>query len=110
MTEPRAYTAEEARDMLLQHIRQTAKYWANLPATDRATGREMTMQDRCEGVAFSILSALDGCSASLPAVDLVLRPHEEDKAYNIENGDNWFEPGATISTMLHEHFFCGDPQ
>lgn len=105
MTEPRAYTADEVQQMLLDHVRETAKYWAELPDTECATGGKMTIQDRCEGVAFSILSILDGCSMNIPAFDLVLSPHESDKANCMKNGENWFEPGMTIDVMLHEHFY-----
>lgn len=100
---PRAYTADEVRDMLLDHIRASARYWAELPDFDKATGRGITVQDRCEGVAFSILSTLDGCSY-LPAFDLAACPHEDDKAYHQSEGENWIEPGTTISDMLHERF------
>ena len=101
---PRPYTEDEVRDMLIDHIRATARYWASLPEKDKATGREITVLDRCEGVAFSILSTLDGCSLSLPPVTLKLDPHPEDKGFLSENGENWFEPGMEISTMLHEFF------
>lgn len=101
---PRPYTEDEVRDMLIEHIRATARYWASLPDKDDATGHERTVLDRCEGVAFSILSALDGCSMELPAFTLKLDPHPEDKDFNLEVGSNWFEPGMEISTMLHEFF------
>lgn len=101
---PRAYTEEEVRDMLLNQIRALAKYWAKLPDVDPVTGQEQTVQDRCEGVAFSILTMLDGCGMTMPAITLKLDPHEEDKEYCQENGANWFEPGMEISEMLHEHF------
>lgn len=105
MTEPRAYTADEIRDQLLEHIRQTAVYWAKLPDVDQATGKPLTVKDRCEGVAFSILAALDGTAMTLPAFDLMVMPHESDKSFHIENGENWIEPGTVISDMLHELFY-----
>jgi hypothetical protein len=102
---PRAYTAEEVRDMLLEHIRLMAKYWADLPEVDKATGEARTTQDRCEGVAFSILTALDGSTMALPAFDLKLAPHPDDKEYCRSEEENWFEPGMELSFMLHEHFY-----
>ena len=105
MTECRAYTADEIRDRLLDHIRHTAAYWAELPDVDKATDKPLTVKDRCEGVAFSILAALDGTSMALPAFDLVVMPHEDDKTYHIKNGENWYESGTVISDMLHEHFY-----
>ena len=103
MSKLRAYTEEEVRDMLLEQIRVVARYWANLPDVDRVTGRALTIHDRCDGVAFSILSILDG-SSTLPAFDLTVCPHKEDKQYYIENGENWFKK-TTISDMLHEHYY-----
>lgn len=102
MTEPRAYTPDELRDQLLEQAVGMARYWARLPETNRATGAKMTVQDRCEGVVFSILAMLDGSSA-LPGVDLVFQPHPDDKEYLRGNGENWVEPGTTVSDMLHEH-------
>ncbi len=92
----RAYTHDEVVSIIIDHSRMMAKYWANLP--------DKTPLERCEGVAFSILTLLDGSTMSLPGVDLILRPHESDKEYHIENGENYFEPDMIISTALHEFF------
>lgn len=104
MSEPRAFTEDEMRDKFLNHIHVMVNYWATLPDVDRATGRTMTIKDRCDGVAFSILSTLDGCSMVIPAVDLVFCPHEEDKEYCISEGENWVEPETRVSTSLHEYY------
>ena len=97
MTTPRAYTVEEVREQFLAHIRQTAAYWANLP--------DLSSKDRCDGVAFSILNVLDG-STMLPAFNLTVAPHPEDKDYHIKNGENWYEPDMLINDcMLHEEFY-----
>lgn len=95
----RAYTPEEARDMLLDHMRHLAHYWACQPG--------QTELQRCEGMAFSILNIFDGTAGAFPcAVDLVLRPHPEDKQYSIDNGDNYCEDGQVINDcMLHDLFF-----
>lgn len=103
MTELTAYTADEVRDMLLQHLVHIARYWANLPDVDKATGRTHTVQDRCEGVLFSVLSTLDGASMNLPGFDLHAMPHPEDKAFLLAEGERWIEPGTVISDTLHEH-------
>lgn len=102
---PRAYTAEEVRDMLLEHFRHLAKYWAELPDVDKATGTTKTVLDRCDGVVFSILAALDGSGMALPAIDLKLAPHPDDKEFLRGEGSNWFEPGMEISFALHEHYY-----
>ncbi len=102
--EPRAYTEDEVRDMIIEGARQAARYWAALPDVDAIDGRARTIQDRCDGVAFSILTMLDGCGVTLPALTLKLDPHESDKAFLAEEGENWFEPGMEISTSLHEFY------
>lgn len=83
------------RDEVLGVFRGIAVYWANLPETDIATNRKMTVKDRCDGVVFSILSELDGCG-QLPAFDLVAHVHPDDEDQGVE--------GVTISDMLHEHY------
>lgn len=89
-------TPEALRDEVLDVFRRVALYWADLPDVDKATGQVRTVRDRCEGVAFSILSQLDGCGA-LPAFDLVAHVHPDDEDQSME--------GVVISDMLHEHFF-----
>jgi hypothetical protein len=94
----RAYTAEEVRDIFLRHIRGIADFWANLP--------DKSPKERCDGVAFSILNIVDGNTLPLPALDICLSPHPEDKAYNQENGNNWFEEGMVINNcQLHDHYY-----
>jgi hypothetical protein len=107
---PRAYTSEELRDKFLHEVRTIATYWAGLPDRDQATGKPMTVKDRCDGVAFSILSVLDGSTLEIPGVDLVFQADEEDKQYHIENGENWIEPGTVVSDTLRYHFHRRKPQ
>jgi hypothetical protein len=95
--EPREMTPDELRDEFLDRVRAIVLHWAN-------ESREPTIQGKCDGVAFSILTLLDGCS-DLPCVDLVFRPNDEDKQYHIDRGENWIEDGTTISDMLHEHYY-----
>ena len=108
---PREYTADEVREMLLSHIHGLCGYWRTCK----------TDQDRLEALAFSILVALDGGSLALPVFAVIPMPHEDDKLYHIENGENWV-PEFTLSVrkgaarrardgeicdiggVLHEHF------
>ena len=92
----RAYTKEEVRELFLAIIQDNARYWAELPG--------LTPQERCDGVAFSILAAIDGSVVGFPAVDLVLSPHQDDENDAMENGANWFKQGMVINDdcMLHE--------
>lgn len=96
--EPRAYTEEEVTDEIVNYVKHIVRYWVH-------DVEGQSLEQKCEGVAFSILTMLDGCSGSLPAFDLVLHPHETDKEFHQSEGENWYENGMVISTMLHERFF-----
>jgi hypothetical protein len=95
---PRAKTVEECREEVVRHVRVMANYWAEIP--------DKTPKERCEGVAFSILVALDGGSMAVPAYDVRVAPHPSDKEYQSSQGENWYEPGMLINDcQLHEMFF-----
>jgi hypothetical protein len=98
MSEPRAKTERECCSDILAHMRELARYWGNLKQEG------MTPVERCEGVVFSVLVMFDGGSVSLPAMDIVMRPHESDKDYCKENGENWYEDGMVVNSdkCLHE--------
>jgi hypothetical protein len=103
--EPHELTSEEIQNNFLEYVRSTIKYWADTPLT-RDIGVSETEQ-RIAGAAFSILCAIDGCAADLPGFVLAPRPHQDDKAYNQENGDNWYprlkaDITSDISGNLHE--------
>lgn len=94
----RAYTAEEVREMFLNQARAYAAYWAELPGK--------TAQERCDGLAFSLMNIFDGTSVGLPAFDIVVRPHPDDKAYHIREGTKYFEDGTVLNDcMLHEMYY-----
>ena len=90
--------SQALRDELLAHIRAMVGYWTKLPDLDPITGDALTARDRCDGVAFSILSALDGC-AGLPAFDLVARVYAEGDEEQTGPAEV-----VTISEMLHERY------
>lgn len=96
---PRAYTADEIREMFLERVRSIADFWAN-------ESKAKTNKERCDGVAFSILNLLDGTTVGFPACDVLVSPHPDDKAYRKERGENWFEPGTMFNdTLLHELYY-----
>ena len=98
MAEPRAYTADEVRQQLLDHMRAISRYWAKQP--------DQTVAEKCDGLCFSILNIFDGTSMGLPAMDISLSPHEDDKEFNRSEGDNWYEPGQVINDcMMHEEWY-----
>jgi hypothetical protein len=94
---PRARTAEETRGELLDACRGLAAYWAS-DAVERATCHERLM-----GFLHSVRCIFDGMSGNLPAFDLVVSPHPDDKEYHRSQGENWHEPGTVINDcMMHE--------
>lgn len=109
---PRPHTAEEVRSEFLDHVAAMVRYWDELPDIDRATGNVLDQRGRIEGIAFTILSALDGSSMALPAFVVAPCPHPEDKADCIANGSNYYHeaPKARcdiaggLHGLLHQHF------
>ena len=93
-----AITKSEAKALFLQHLRDVAQYWDS---------QKMTSTEKLDGLAFSVLTLLDGSTMVLPAMDLVLRPHPEDKEYRQTRDENWFENGMAINddAMLHEEWY-----
>jgi hypothetical protein len=92
----KAITKEEARDIFIDQCRVIIDYWASQ--------NDNTDKEKIEGAVFSIMNIFDGSCGGFPAaIDLVLRPHEDDKQYNIDNGDNWIVDGQVINDDCHLH-------
>jgi len=100
MTKPRAYTTEELRETLLNHLHVLVDYWAELP--------DKTPKERLSGLMHSTLVALDGGSMVLPMFDLLVNPRPDDKKYHQAKGENWYENGTTVHDdkcpQLHEQW------
>ena len=106
MTEPRAYTPDEVRDQLIEHVWTMIRYWGGHDGSNVAADRP---KDDClSGLAHSILVMLDGCAMDLPAFKLQVDPHPEDEAYLREQGENFYPVGLVIEDMLHEHLYRDD--
>lgn len=96
-------TTDECREAFLQHIAATVQTWANDPRTP-------SVQGKLDGLAFSILAALDGSSAGLPAFIVAPQPHPDDKEFNRSEGMNWWPENheskvkADLAGSLHEHW------
>lgn len=99
MSESRAYTKKELRDEFLGALRMICSYWADV-------GKDKSPKELCESVVFSVLCQIDGVSG-IPSMDLVCRPHPDDKQYHIDNEENWIEDGTVINDecMLHELWY-----
>ena len=85
---PREYTTDEVRELFIDHVNHMIQYWANARDNENRTLREDTLW-RLEGLTHSIFAALDGNSA-LPAFIVAPMPHENDRAFNEDRGENWF--------------------
>jgi hypothetical protein len=99
MAKTTAYTEEEVREMFIEHLRALSHQVANHPEGG-------TVEDRCNCMAFSILSIFDGASGGFPAMDISLNPHDEDKAFLQAEGEKWFRPGMVFNNcVLHELYY-----
>jgi len=91
---------EEARKRFLNHVRNMAAYWRDLP--------NETVEERLNGLAFSILVAIDGGAGGLPKFIFAPDPHPTDRAYHVENDEPFWPENhqvrieADISGCLHE--------
>jgi hypothetical protein len=94
---PRAYTCREIADQLVSKFASIAEYWSKHPSGG-------TIDERCHGVAFSILAALDGTGMDLPGFDLIPTPHEGDKDWYINRGENYYDPETRVSYSLHDFY------
>lgn len=99
MTAPREWTPEEVQRMFLDHVYNLVAYWKEQAAAGLA-------DDPVDGVAFSILSTLDG-ESSLPKFLVVADPHPEDREFRQREGSNWYRPvhlpyEGDIAGTLHE--------
>lgn len=95
------FTEEEVREKFLRKVNTLVDYWYK-------ESRTPGVKEKLEGLAFSILSTIDGSSIDLPSFILAPLPAEEDKEYCIENGEDYFPQNHTsnvncdIAGGLHE--------
>ena len=96
-------TKEQTREDFLKQIKSIVWYWASSNVHD------VTMMERCEGVAFSILVMLDGGSG-LPAFDVIVRPHPDDQSFHEAEGEDYYVDGMVINDdcQLHDLFYKKD--
>jgi len=87
----REKTTNEIREEFLSHIRHLIGYWSKIPQDN--------VKERLEGLAFSILVALDGGS-SLPRFIVAPIQYEEDKEYHIENGEDYYPENHEIEEQI----------
>ena len=98
----RAKTANELSDEFLAGCRALAFYWAG------PLGEEISIEDRLMGLLHSVLTMIDGYSSGFPcALDLVCRPHPDDKKFDQEDGLDWVKDGTVINSggLLHDRLY-----
>ena len=92
------FTTNEVQEQFMNHVRMLIEYWDK---SDKETTKE-----KIEGFAFSLLATIDGCGVDLPPFILAPEPHEDDKQYHINNGNNYYaennNANCDIAGNLHE--------
>lgn len=100
--ESRELTHDEMKTEFLQYIHALVDYWEH---EDRAA----TVKDKLDGLAFSILNAIDGGSAELPAYALIPLGNPDDIEYCQSIGRNYYpEETEDIAGALHDNFMSSD--
>ena len=94
MGSPRPYTAEELRSQFLGQVHSIVAYWAR---------QDVSRREIADGVAFSLLSLLDGDSPGMPPCDLVCRPHATAQAFLEEEGESWIRDGTLLNGEVALH-------
>ena len=103
MDKPREYTEKEFRDIFLEHIWDMVEYWSTL--------EEKEEKDKLQGLAFSILSMLDGSNAELPRCIVAPDPNRNDRAWYESRKENFFPYNgehnikANVAGSLHDNFY-----
>lgn len=88
---PREFTEDEMRERFLGQLRTYVHYWATVKDPYCKVG-ETDIHARLSGLAFSFLNILDGTTDGLPSLEVVPHPHESDKQFHIDEGENYWPP------------------
>lgn len=110
----RAHTTAEMRDMFLRHLRAIVDDMSRPLDPVHAEACAMAggeLRYKLDLLVFSILVMFDGQSMATPALDIVARPHPDDRRFHEEEGTDWWEDGAVLNddgddVLLHEQW-CG---
>lgn len=100
---PKEKKMEEVREEFLEHVRDMVDYWHDVP--------NKTEKEKLNGLAFSIMAALDGCSVDIPGFIVAPLPHETAKQYHMDNEEDYYpenhnsEVNCNISGELHDHYY-----
>jgi hypothetical protein len=94
----RAFTKEEVRQEFLNHIKGLGKYWLRVQKQENYDTKRTI-----EGFLFSVYGLFDGINGSMPAFDIVVKPHPDDKQFKIDEEENYYEDGMCINDDCHLH-------
>ena len=103
MENSREKTREEVQKEFLKYIKELIDYY-------EIESGKVSIREKLESLAFSILVAIDG-ESPLPAFILAPDPHKLDKPYCIDKNKNYFPENlknnvkCNISGELHD-LFC----
>lgn len=98
------YTDKEFRENFIEKILSLVDYWETVEGKGNKTTK-----DRLEGLAFSILSTMDG-SGDLPRFIVAPNPHMDDKEYHKDQDESWYvenfksDVNCDIGGTLHDWF------
>jgi len=96
---PRALTKEEMNAKIIEHVKALVKYWETV---------ESPYASRVEGMAFSMLTMIDGSTMNVPPLSLYPDTSEDNIACAIRDGENYWpnnKEAVNEQTMLHELFY-----
>ena len=79
---PKEKSEEIVREEFLNHIRGLVDYWDKVD--------EKNCREKLQGLAFSVLAMLDGVSTDICGFIVAPSTHEDDKAYHIANGEDYY--------------------
>lgn len=100
----REYTKNEIREEFLAYVSELVTYWNQNKSAKNSISK-------LEGLAFSIMSAIDGVHCRLP-IRFILAPdpHPTDKKFRVQNGENYYPENykskvkGDISGSLHDEY------
>jgi hypothetical protein len=97
---PKQLTNEQVRERLLRLFAGMVDYW------EKEAPPQRTLRERLNGLAFSMLAALDGESPGVPGFIVAPSPHKTDREYLQGQGRDWFPETPAVPTdiagSLHE--------
>ena len=85
-------TKEQVQKEFIGCLKNIADEWSKFS--------DKTVEERLSGAMFSVLVVLDG-ESMMPAFKVIPDPHPSDKAFNKENGDDWYPNNIDIAGELH---------